>query len=559
MSKIESSSQVKHWRSFLTHQHEIIEYDATSNTFNNKHLILVYDFLRLSQHVTFVEVQNLVKKSDNDLIDLDIFLEDAEKLILRKTDSKLSEDYHHVMKGFQTPADKIVQSLGKLRLFLQTKTKDQNLFKELNFAINNINHRSIYRSNFDEYLTKEISKGNSEIIDWLNEYSEAQTEQTNIGALKLLKQNSSMSPNGRKSKGDIPFLKRSITIRSLLSEYEQYEEFFEDSLKQEFNLFNFSDAVGRERTLPLLAINMLINHGLESLINEQKYALFLGQVYSAYRRDVSYHNDLHGIDVAQVANLFLNDGDLIQIAELDNIDILAFLTAGLCHDLGHDGFTNGYHQNAISDRAIRTNDVSVQESYHVAEAFAIIKKQEFNFLETLKPEEFRILRKRMIGCILATDMAKHFADVSQLKSLAESKQIKNGQNQGMIINKENEASLFKSQQFIMELCLHACDLSQQARNFEVSQKWCYLVFEEFFNQGDVEVDQGLPISFYCNRKTTKVPETQPGFINGIVLPLWTTLVDIMPGMSGFIERAKSNSIKWAEYEESEEDKKIYGA
>lgn len=60
-----------------------------------------------------------------------------------------------------------------------------------------------------------------------------------------------------------------------------------------------------------------------------------------------------------MANLFLTQGKLIQIAELEHIDIMAFITAALCHDLGHDGYTNGYHVNAFTDRAIRYNDVSV--------------------------------------------------------------------------------------------------------------------------------------------------------------------------------------------------------
>lgn len=80
---------------------------------------------------------------------------------------------------------------------------------------------------------------------------------------------------------------------------------------------------------------------------------------SGYRRDVQYHNDLHGADVAQVAHIFLTQGKLISLLELEHIDVMAFLIAALCHDFGHDGFTNGYHVNATTDRAIRYNDVSV--------------------------------------------------------------------------------------------------------------------------------------------------------------------------------------------------------
>lgn len=225
---------------------------------------------------------------------------------------------------------------------------------------------------------------------------------------------------------------------------------------------------------------------MDVYINERKVSTFLDEISRTYRRDVSYHNDLHGVDVAHMANLFLVEGKLIELADLDHIDILSFLTAAVCHDLGHDGFTNGYHVNAITERAIRYNDVSVQENYHVAESFAILKRTEANFLEQLTNDEFKVFRKRMIGCILATDMAKHAQDLSQLKSLIETKEIKGGLNAGLIINKENDTTIFKSQQFIMECCLHACDVSQQTRPFNVVKDWTYLLFEEFFHQGDLE-------------------------------------------------------------------------
>jgi high affinity cGMP-specific 3',5'-cyclic phosphodiesterase 9 len=148
---------------------------------------------------------------------------------------------------------------------------------------------------------------------------------------------------------------------------------------------------------------------------------------------------------------------MTELLELQKVDILAFLLAGVCHDLGHDGYTNGYHINAMSERTIRYSDVSVQENYHAAETFFIMQRH--NFLEKMSSEQFKTVRKRVIGCILATDMAKHAADLSQLKSLVEAKQIKGGHNSELVLNKENDAALFKSQQFILETALHSCDLS----------------------------------------------------------------------------------------------------
>jgi hypothetical protein len=60
-----------------------------------------------------------------------------------------------------------------------------------------------------------------------------------------------------------------------------------------------------------------------------------------------------------MAHLFLTQGKVIELLELNKLDILSFLLAGICHDLGHDGFNNGYHINAMTERAIRYSDISV--------------------------------------------------------------------------------------------------------------------------------------------------------------------------------------------------------
>jgi len=82
----------------------------------------------------------------------------------------------------------------------------------------------------------------------------------------------------------------------------------------------------------------------------------------------------------------------------------------------------------------------------------------------------------------------------------------------------------------MEQALHSCDVSQQTRSFEVAREWTYLLFEEFFAQGDIEKEENLPVSFLCDRETTNVAASQPGFANFVVLPLFKALVEIIPNV-----------------------------
>jgi len=138
--------------------------------------------------------------------------------------------------------------------------------------------------------------------------------------------------------------------------------------------------------------------------------------------------------------------------------------------------------------------------------FSILAMPQFNFLDSLTKEEFKTFRKRAVGCILATDMAKHAQDLSALKLMIGAKEIKNGSNVESIINRETDQTIFDSQQFMLEVTLHACDVSQQTRNFQEAKMWTYLLYEEFFYQGDQEVELGLPISFLCDRKTIAIPK-----------------------------------------------------
>jgi hypothetical protein len=49
--------------------------------------------------------------------------------------------------------------------------------------------------------------------------------------------------------------------------------------------------------------------------------------------------------------------------------------------------------------------------------FRILGQSDCNFAEGFSREEFILFRKRVVGIILATDMAKHAADLSILNKI----------------------------------------------------------------------------------------------------------------------------------------------
>ena len=49
-------------------------------------------------------------------------------------------------------------------------------------------------------------------------------------------------------------------------------------------------------------------------LNGEKLLCFLHKIYAGYRSDVAYHNDLHGVDVAQMMFVMIKQGNLREIA-----------------------------------------------------------------------------------------------------------------------------------------------------------------------------------------------------------------------------------------------------
>ena len=65
-------------------------------------------------------------------------------------------------------------------------------------------------------------------------------------------------------------------------------------------------------------------------------------------------------------------------------------------------------------------------------------------MEEYSREDFKTFRKRFIGIILATDMAKHMNDLSTIKALMESVGVKEGKNAELMIDHETPTKRFDS-------------------------------------------------------------------------------------------------------------------
>jgi cAMP-specific phosphodiesterase 4 len=146
----------------------------------------------------------------------------------------------------------------------------------------------------------------------------------------------------------------------------------------------------------------------------------------------------------------------------------------------------------------------------------------------------------MIEGILATDMAFHAKHLLSMRSKLESLDIKNGLNVDKLIVSDNYSKNFENQQMVLSMCIHTSDLSNPAKLPEVFSKWTKLVYEEFFNQGEIEKTKNMTVSMLCDRKTTKINKSQVGFINFVVLPQFETMLNVIPEIKPYLDGILTN-------------------
>ncbi|XP_053957620.1 dual specificity calcium/calmodulin-dependent 3',5'-cyclic nucleotide phosphodiesterase 1-like [Anastrepha ludens] len=276
-----------------------------------------------------------------------------------------------------------------------------------------------------------------------------------------------------------------------------------------FDVFALAEAAGGQ-PIKYLSYDLLNRYGI---IHKFKIApatleIFLNRVEEGYCRYRNpYHNNIHAADVTQTTHYVLCQTGLMNW--LTDLEIFATLLAALIHDFEHTGTTNNFHVMSGSEKALLYNDRAVLENHHVSAAFRLLKEDDCNILNNLSREEFREFRTLIIDMVLATDMSFHFQQLKNMRNLLTL----------------NEASVDKSK--AMALVLHCCDISHPAKRWNLHHRWTMLLFEEFFRQGDLERELGLPFSPMCDRNNILFPESQIGFIDFIVDPSLSVMSDML--------------------------------
>ena len=266
-----------------------------------------------------------------------------------------------------------------------------------------------------------------------------------------------------------------------------------------------------------------------NITNEMLFK-FIWEIHLTYH-DVPYHNWIHAVDVTQYVSYE------VRIAEMKNkyskFELLALLVAAVCHDAGHDGFNNIYNVKAETPLGILFKDQSVMETYHCTVAINVLARDECNLFHAISEQDQKKIWGIIIKLILATDMAFHFKLVKQASEMCDAGPFDITDPDQRILG--------------LQLILKVADISNVSRPFKLADKWCDVLSEEFFRQGDHEKQSFGLTSPLNDRENPDKPKSQIGFYNFVCIPLYSVISRMFPQLEVNLNSVKSNLEVWKSF------------
>ncbi len=332
---------------------------------------------------------------------------------------------------------------------------------------------------------------------------------------------------------------------------------------------------------------------------------FVARIETGYN-DNPYHNFRHAVDVTHTVYRYVTITE--PRTHVTHVEKFALLVAALSHDLDHPGVNNAFLVNTKDRLATLYNDSSVLENSHIAFLYDLIATRqtrhaavatrrprpgalprsdthigdsntprsspsvcvssapgafpepgandEANIFAALDDSLYREVRRIIIATVLHTDMSHHFKMVSQMEVFyelhsegiaANTRRVKRGIMVDCIYKKEEDC------QFLLNVILHAADISNPVKPLDNYGKWSYRVIKEFFEQGDAERELGMTVSPMMDSATVNLAMSQINFIEFVVAPLYAVFGRLFPETSTTLARLVNNRMHYQALLETELD------
>eukprot|EP00741_Cyanophora_paradoxa_P004409 tig00000802_g4280.t1 len=313
------------------------------------------------------------------------------------------------------------------------------------------------------------------------------------------------------------------------SSQQQLTQLFDTVDDWDFDVFALNDLTNG-RPLFALMYMLFLKHDLmkKFRVKERHLRNFLKHAEATYG-DHPFHNRIHAAAVVHATYYFFRRCRSYEA--LGELAFFAALIAAACHDLGHPGTNNAYQSKTLSEYALLYNDRAVLENHHCSQLFRLASQEESNIFRGLREEEFKEVRAIIISMILGTDMAQHFELVGNFRN-------KVGAPGGMDLAKADDRTI------LLQITLKCADICNAMKEPGSARKWSELIMEEFYQQGDKERAQQLPISAFCDRTKQSVAQCQFGFLDYICKNLFFALAEFLQEQD-FLKHYSTNRDYWA--------------
>jgi len=279
------------------------------------------------------------------------------------------------------------------------------------------------------------------------------------------------------------------------------------------------------------------------------FEAFMLEMSKQYKKENTYHNFFHACDVCHTVYRLIMLSELHKI--LSPLEIFSLIVAAISHDVGHPGVNNAFLVKSKDKLAFMHNDRSPLENMHCSTLYQIMQDPNKNVMCGLTDSQWRESRKLITSAILGTDMIHHFKQISSVQIFLEV----NGQEvKDFLSGKTEEVTCLNKNDeriFIAELFLHAADIANPYKPFDICKKWAMVVVEEFFSQGDQEKAAGFDVSPMFDRESTNLYNMQMGFIEFVVAPLVNGFISIFPPLYEAGDYMKDNMLSWGEWRKKE--------
>jgi len=294
-------------------------------------------------------------------------------------------------------------------------------------------------------------------------------------------------------------------------------------------------------------------------LDESVLRAFVETAGENYQDEPQYHNWYHAVDVTHVLLMFLHECGRQNVL-LSWLEEFALLASAVCHDIGHPGVNNDFLVQISHELAIRYNDTSPLENMHCACLFEILHNHRSAIFAPLSKERYKEVRSICIEVILHTDNVHHigmlkalqmFGEVhSEMLARARDVRQKSGSSEGTETWPPSDlvGALWEpdARRMLRNVLLHFSDISNQAQPFDLCKNWAFRILDEFFTQGDLEKEAGLPVGPLNDRERVSCPFSQISFIEFFVAPLAFATVRILSPLESLVEELLGNASQWVE-------------